>query len=291
MEDCLAPTLKRPHPPTELTSWLILESKKLRPALSAFSCPPDSTHATEPDRQKALGDLGETNSQDFSFELTPPLRLAPTRTGQPEVGVSQLDISQVVSQAGVSRAGVSHTTVTASIIEATVPSPESPNPCAGLGLGPHQPSFPAVPQIVHRKISRSVFADPFEEYAEDRWQRFHPSLSQNNVDQTLENAHPYQMEEKAPQWRMWKKSQLNDPQESSLNIQANMVPLVALDPGNSFLFPIGEEPQENAMDTTPRAVPLVEVKYPGNQLLEALDPEVRDLLLGPLICCGWLFGL
>lgn len=143
-------------------------------------------------------------------------------------------------------------------------------PMADLVLGPHHPPFPLELVPVQRRTQEyALFPDAFTEYMEGRMSQFRPVSSQNNVESSLNNGHPYQQQPdmfhlgpnrrstKATMWLVWFNS--NYPRQDGPIAQSPPEP----DSSCSFLprnQNLSVEPHPVHMEYTAQAVPIVEVR-------------------------------
>lgn len=144
------------------------------------------------------------------------------------------------------------------------------DPLVGMAFGPHQPPFPLEPLPIRTHREPSFFPDPFTEYMEDRMLLFRPTSSQNNVESSLNDTHPYQLQpdSKNTQWNTWFAS-------AAVNSSHNPVEAVENTPArssNSFLPRncVSEEPRPTFMEYTPRAEPIGEIR-------KAPSPELKPV--------------
>lgn len=248
-----------------------------------------------------LAPSSENSSQAFSYLPSPPLRVANMPSSKTEK-VSPLERANTVpipvslivqdrrrvhswsEQLHIKSSGDSlqhPVTGGSNHLDQEPSAAPTVDPFAGLSVGPHQPPFPVEPEPTRNWIEPSFFPDPLTGYMEERMISFRPASSQNNVDCSFNDSHPYQRQpdvslsrdgplvSRNTLWYLWFNTA--GPGATSIvppNSENDESLENGADPQSSRSFPsrnsgaLNTELQTQHMEYTPQALPLADAKQP-----------------------------
>lgn len=153
----------------------------------------------------------------------------------------------------------------------------SATPNFEINYSRHDPPEPTE-QVERPELPSGLFMDPFSEYMLDRLARFRPLDGQSDPNAPLDFAHPYQATDETarqPIWTNW----FSGRRQSGQTVQDN-APAPAGSPtmeqtsvqnGSSLFLPrnspgiINNEPSPTALESTPRAEALEDIKIADNE--------------------------
>lgn len=243
-------------------------------------------------------DLGTKNVLTMSAcgnENSPPVELALCRlnTALSKIHASEGQSACKDVAAGLPCARASNDATSAEPQNAasaeTLTCNNTPDPFQGVRSHPLSPPKPRSPYKPPMKKYPSLFQDQFTQFMEDRMVQFRPSSSQNNIESSLYEGHPYQVGGGSANCNAMRS--LNHGQGNALRLATSETPAVRhqvrespVNESNSSFMPRGttgptpSEPSRSAMTYTPQAVPLEEAKM---SLPVVKGPEC--------ICMPWNF--
>lgn len=154
----------------------------------------------------------------------------------------------------------------------------SQSPRFEIDHGRHDPPVPREP-VLHPELPTGLFLDPFAEYMLDRMARFRPLDGQSDPNAALDFAHPYQVNDEVNRQNLWTswftgRRQTGPPLQDPVPSGSPILEDISQHNGSSLFLPrnssdvVTDEPAPAAMDDTPRAEALEDLKATEQENLE-----------------------